>query len=42
MIFQYELNPDDNLSMNLDDLLKKAIGLLEAKKTLASIVWVEK
>ena len=42
MFCRYELNPDDDLNMDFDDSLKKAIGLLGAKKKLASIVQVEK
>ncbi len=42
MFCQYCLDPDDDLNMDFDDLLKKAIGLLGAKKKLASMIQVEK
>lgn len=42
MFYRYELDPDDDLKMDFDDLLKKAMGLLGAKKKLASLVQVEK
>lgn len=41
IICRYELDPDDDLTMDFD-LLKKAMGLLGAKKELASLVYVEK
>ncbi len=42
MFYRYELDPDNDLNMDFDDLLKKAMRLLGAKKKLASIVQVEK
>ena len=42
MFYRYELDPDNDLNMEFDDLLKKAMGLLGAKKKLASLVHVEK
>ena len=42
MFYRYELDPDDDLNMEFDDLLKKAMGLLGAKKKLASLVYIEK
>lgn len=42
MFYQYELDPNDDLNMEFDDLLKKAIELLEAKKKLASLIYIEK
>ena len=42
MFCRYSLDSDDNLNMNFDDLFKKAMGLLGAKKKLASMVQVEK
>ena len=42
MFCRYSLDPDDDLNMDFDDLLKKAMGLLGAKKKLASMVQVEK
>lgn len=42
MFCRYELDPDDDLNMDFDDLLKKAMGLLGAKEKLASLVQVEK
>lgn len=38
MFYQYSLDPDDDLNMDLEDLLKKAMGLLMTKKKLADIV----
>ncbi len=38
MIYRYELDPDDDLNMDFDDLLKKAMRLLGAKKKLANLV----
>lgn len=42
MFYRYEMDPDDDLNMDFDDLLKKAMKLLGAKKKLASVVQVEK
>ncbi len=42
MFYRYELDPDNDLNMDFDDLLKKAMALLGAKKKLASLVQVEK
>lgn len=42
MFYRYELDPDNNSNMEFDDLLKKAMGLLGAKKKLTSLVYVEK
>ena len=42
MFCQYSLDPDDNLNINFENLLKKTMGLLGAKKKLASIIQVEK
>ena len=42
MLFQYELDHDDDFNMEFDDLLKKAMGVLGVKKKLASLVHVEK
>ena len=42
IFYQYSVDPDDDLNMDFEDLLKKVIGLLEAKKKLASMVQVEK
>lgn len=42
IIYRYELAPDDDLTMDFDDLLKKVMGLLGAKKELLSLVYVEK
>lgn len=42
MIRQYELNPDGDLNIDFENLLKKAMRLLGAKKKLASLVQVEK
>lgn len=41
MFCQSELDPDDDLNIDFDDLLKKAMGLLRAKKKRTSIVQVE-
>ena len=38
MFYRYELDPEDDLNMDFDDLLKKAMRFLGAKKKLASIV----
>ena len=35
---QYKLNPNNNVNMEFEDLLKKVIRLLVAKKKLASLV----
>ncbi len=42
MFCRYSLDPDDDLHIDFDDLLKKVMGLLGAKKKLASMVQVEK
>ena len=42
MFYRYELEPNDDVNIDFDDLLKKAMGLLEAKKKLAGLVQVEK
>ena len=42
MFCQYSLDPDDDLNIDFEDLLKKSMGLLEIKKKLASIVQIEK
>ncbi len=42
MFYRYELDLDDDLNIDFDDLSKKTIGLLKAKKKLASLVQVEK
>ena len=42
IVYQYELNPNDDLNMDFDDLVKKAMRLLGAKEKLASLVQVEK
>ena len=42
MFYRYELDPDNELNMDFNDLLKKAMRLLGAKKKLASIVQFEK
>ncbi len=42
MFYRYELDSDDDLNKDFDDLLKKAMRLLGAKKKLARIVQVEK
>lgn len=42
IICRYELDPDDDLTMDFDDLLRNAMGLLGAKKELARLVYVEK
>lgn len=36
------MDPDDNLNMDFNNLFKKAMGLLGAKKNLASLVQVKK
>lgn len=42
MFYRYELDSDNDMNMNFDDLLKKAIRHLEAKKKLASLIHVKK
>lgn len=42
MFCQYKLDSDDDLKINFDDLLKKIIEPLKAKKKLVNIVQVEK
>ena len=42
MFNRYELDPDNDLNIDFDHLLKKAMALLGAKKKLASLVQVEK
>ena len=42
MFYRYELDPDDDFNMDFDDLLKRDMGLLGAKKKLANLVQVEK
>lgn len=42
MFHQYSLDSDDNHNTDFDDLLKKAMGLLKAKKRFASIVEILK
>lgn len=42
MFYRYELNPDNNLNIDFNNLLKKAIGVLGTKKNLASLVQVDK
>ena len=42
MFYKYELDPDDDVNIDFDNLLKKAMGLLGAKKKLASLVQVKK
>lgn len=41
IFYLYELNPDNDLNDNLDDFIKKVMGLLWAKKKLANVVYVE-
>lgn len=38
IFYWYLLDLDDDLNIDFDDLLKKAMGLLEAKKKLANMV----
>ena len=38
----YKLNPDDNQHIDFADLLKKALGLLGAKKMLVELVCTDK
>lgn len=42
MFYRYELDPDDHLHMDFADLLKKALGLLGAKKRLVDLVRTDK
>ena len=42
MFYRYELDPDDDLHMDFADLLKKALGLLGAKKKLVDLVRTDK
>ena len=42
MFYRYKLDPDDNLHMDFTDLLKKALGLLGAKKKLVDLVCTDK
>lgn len=42
MFYRYELDPDDDLNMDFADLLKKALGLLGAKKKLVDLVRMDK
>lgn len=42
MFVWYKLDPDDNISINLENLSKKAMRLLRAKKKLANFVYIEK
>lgn len=42
MFYQYSPDLNDNLNIDFDNLLKKAMGLLGAKQKLVSIVQVEK
>ena len=42
MFCRYSLDPDNDLNMDFDDLLKKVMGSLGVKKKLASMVQVEK
>lgn len=42
MFYWYSLNPDNDLNIDFNDLLKKAMGLLKAKKKLANMIQVEK
>lgn len=41
IFYQYSLDPDDDLNIDFQNLLKKVMGLLRAKKNLASMVEVE-
>lgn len=38
MFYQYSMNYNENLNINLEDLLKKTIKLLKANKKLVSMV----
>ena len=42
MFYRYELDPDDDLHMDFANLLKKALGLLGAKKKLVDLVRTDK
>lgn len=42
MFYRYQLDSDDDVNMDFDDLLKKAMRLLRIKKKLASLAQVEK
>ncbi len=42
MFYRYSLDLDDDLNIDFDDLLKKAMGFLETKKKLANMVQVKK
>lgn len=42
MFCQYKLNSNDYLNIDFEDLLKKTMGLMIAKKKLASLIEVEK
>lgn len=42
MFYCYKLDPDNNLPMDFVNLLKKALGLLGAKKKLVDLVWTDK
>lgn len=42
MFCQYSLDSDNDLNIHFDDLLKKAMRLLGAKKKLGSMIQVEK
>lgn len=42
MFYYYELALDDDLYIDFADLLKKALGLLGAKKKLVDLVWTDK
>lgn len=41
MFCQYSLDPDDDLNIDFENLLKKAMRLLGAKKKLASMVQIK-
>lgn len=42
MFYRYKLDPNDNLHMDFINLLKKALGLLGAKKKLVDLVCIDK
>lgn len=42
MFYLYKLNSNNNLNIKFDNLFKKIIKLLEAKKKLVSLVYIEK
>ena len=42
MLVRYELDPNDDVNMDFDDLLKKIMGLLMEKKKLPNLVHIEK